>query len=461
MRCLERFSTPQLEKIHSGKVRESFLIDSKTRMIVATDRLSAFDRVLGTPIPHKGAVLTGISNYWFQKTDSIVENHLVDSVDPNVVLVRETEPIRVEMIVRGYMVGSMWRGYLEGKRVFSGVHVPDGIEKHGKLPEPIITPTTKEKHDREITPEAIVETGLVDSKTYQEMERVSLELFEAGTAALGERNIILADTKYEFGLVGRDLVLIDEIHTPDSSRFWYANEYENDRENVAQMDKEFVRTWLLEHEKDGELPNTLPGDVVDETMKRYLEMYEAIIGMEFGVDREDIKERIYRNLVRAGIIKDGYVAVIMGSTKDLEHSQAIRETIEKYGIMADLRVVSAHKNPEELVPMAQEYNSSIEPGAAIAVAGLSNGLGGALAANLSIPVFNCPPFKDRLDMLININSSLMLPSKTPAATVLAPASAAMAAMRSLNIHRLRDIFNDEIREVKKQLLEADHEMRGK
>jgi phosphoribosylaminoimidazole-succinocarboxamide synthase len=461
MRCLERFSTPQLKKIHTGKVRESFRIDSKTRMIVATDRLSAFDRVLDTPIPHKGAVLTGISNFWFQKTKDIIENHLVDTIDPNVVLVRETEPIRVEMIVRGYMVGSMWRGYSRGKRVFSGVSVPDGIEKHGRLPEPILTPTTKEKHDREITPEAIIDTGLVDRKIYMEMEKISLELFEMGTETLREKNIILADTKYEFGLVGRNLVLIDEIHTPDSSRFWYANEYENDRDNVAQMDKEFVRTWLLEHEKDGELPTTLPEDVVAETMKRYLEMYEAIIGMEFGIDHDDVKERIYRNLVRAGVIKDGYVAVIMGSARDVEHSQAIRETIEKYDIMADLRVVSAHKNPEGIIPMAEEYNSSIEPGAAIAVAGLSNGLGGALAANLSIPVFNCPPFKDRLDMLININSSLMLPSKTPAATVLAPESAAMAAMRSLNIHRLRDMFDEEIRTVKSKLLEADHEMRGK
>ncbi len=460
MNCLTNFTTPQLRKIHQGKVRDSIRINDKIRMIVVTDRISAFDKVLKTPIENKGAILNGIANFWFEKTKNIIDNHLIKEVDPNINLVKEVLPIRVEMIVRGYLTGSMWRGYEKGKREFSGVKVNDGLKQNDKFEMPIITPTTKEDSDREITPTDIIKTGLIDEQTYKKMEKISIELFNLGTKILEEKGIILVDTKYEFGLLDGKLILIDEIHTPDSSRFWYLRDYKKNPLQVAQIDKENVRQWLLNNMIDGKYADCLPDDVVMDTTKRYLEIYETIIGKPFHIDKVDIKQRMYQNLVYEGIIKDGYVAIVMGSASDLEYCKEIANHIEKYDVMTDLRVVSAHKNGEDIINIAYEYNDSIEPGVVIAVAGRSNGLGGALGANLNIPVINCPPFKDSLDMLVNINSSLIMPSKTPTATIISPENAANMALRSLNILRLRNIFTEEIREMKKSLRKDDIKIRG-
>ena len=462
MNYLVNFSTPQLKKIHTGKVRESIRINEQTRMIIVTDRLSAFDSVLETPIPYKGAVLNGLSNFWFRKTQNIIKSHFIKMIDPNVTLVKEAVPIRVEMIVRGYLTGSMWRGYQQGKRDFSGVAAPDGMTRNQKFPTPIITPTTKEKIDREISPANLIKEGWVEKKTYEQMEQAALALFKMGSDLLARNGIILVDTKYEFGLIDGEIVLIDEIHTPDSSRFWRAEDYAANPSNVEQIDKEYVRQWLLNHKVNGHYPTTLPEDVVKETSRRYLEIYRMITGEELEVKKdENIKARVYHNLVQSGLIKEGYVALIMGSPSDLEHCRKIQSYIEKHDIMTDVRVVSAHKNGEEIANMVQEYNDSIEPGAVIAIAGRSNGLGGALSANLNLPVFNCPPFKDNVDMLVNVNSSLMMPSKTPAATVIHPDNAAYAALRSLNLYRLRKMFTQEIAEMKTSLLEADQQVRGK
>ncbi len=461
MNCLLNFSTPQLQKIHAGKVRDSIRIDEQTRMIVVTDRLSAFDRVLKTPIPHKGAVLNGIANFWFEKTRHIINNHFLKAIDPNITLVREAVPIRVEMVVRGYLTGSMWRGYQKGQREFSGVAVPDGMTRNQRFTQPIVTPTTKEKSDREISPANLVREGWVDSKTYASMEKTALELFAFGAHLLEERGIILVDTKYEFGLINGEIVLIDEIHTPDSSRFWRVEDYHANRENVEQIDKEYVRQWLLNHQVNNEYPMTLPENVVQETTRRYQEIYEMITGGKLETTSAlSIYARMTHNLVKEGIMKDGYVVIVMGSPSDLEHCQKIANYIERYSIMTDLRVMSAHKNGEEIVKFAQEYNGSIEPGVVIAVAGRSNGLGGALAANLNLPVLNCPPFKDNADLMVNINSSLVMPSQTPAATVVHPDNAAYAALRSLNLYRLREMFDHEISEVKAGLMKADKEIRG-
>lgn len=461
MNCLTRISTPQLVKLHSGKVRESFRIDASTRMIVVTDRLSAFDRVLDTPIPNKGAILNGIANFWFDKTSDICPNHFLKSIDPNISLVREAVPVKVEMVVRGYLSGSAWRGYEAGKRHFSGVTLPDGLTKNQKLPEPILTPTTKEASDREITPGEIVSTGLATHETYRCMAETALKLFRRGTEHLAAQGLLLADTKYEFGLIGDELVLIDEIHTPDSSRFWSKSSYEANPETVDSFDKEYVRSWLREHAVGGELPPALSEEATRETARIYTDIFRRITGSDVTPCVEDIGARICRNLCESGIIKQGYVVIFMGSPADADHARTIASHIEPYGIKCDLRVVSAHKNGERISEIAAEYNESIEPGAAIAVAGRSNGLGGALAANLAIPVFNCPPFKDRSDLLLNINSSLIMPSKTPAATVIDPESAALAALRSLNVPALKRRFAGEIRTMKQKLFDDDALMRGR
>ena len=458
MNCLDKIYTPQLKKIHTGKVRDSFRINEKKRMIVVTDRISCFDKVLKSTIPNKGAVLNGISNFWFEKTKNIVDNHSIEVIDPNINLVKEAEPIRVEMIVRGYLTGSMWRGYQQGKRSFSSVIVPDGLSRNQKFNKPILTPTTKEKSDREITPEDIIKEGWAERRVYDEMTRISMQLFELGTKILNEKGIILVDTKYEFGLLGDKVILIDEIHTPDSSRFWSKEAYEKDPQNVEQIDKEFVRQWLLKNKKDGDYPDILPPEIIEETSKRYLEIFKIVTGKKLDTEI-DIRHRIYKNLVQNRIIKDGYVIIIMGSPSDLEHCKKIKSHLDKYEIFVDMRVISAHKNGERIPELAEVYNNSIEPGSLIAVAGRSNGLGGALAANLAIPVINCPPFKDKIDMMVNINSSLIMPSNTPAMTVIDVSSASLAALRSLNIRRLKDVFMKEISKIKRSLIEADDEIR--
>ncbi len=460
MDCLTRFETPQLTRLHRGKVRDSFRVDAERRLIVVTDRLSAFDRVLSTPIPHKGEVLNKLSAWWFGQTRDIVPNHQIRSVGPCGALVREAEPLRIEMVVRGYLTGSMWRGYQKGQRSFSGVEVADGLSQNQRFDAPLVTPTTKEDSDRPITPEAIVAEGWASAEQVAEMQRLSLALFARGTELLAERGILLVDTKYEFGLIADELHLIDEIHTPDSSRFWDAAAHQRDPLQVDSLDKEFVRRWLLEQDQGDGAPLELPDHIVAETGRRYTDLYRRVTGDFLSSSDEPVASRLYRALVAEQLIRDGFVAVIMGSPVDLPHCQKIQQVVERYGVYCDLRVASAHKNGERVVALADEYNHAVEPGAVIAVAGRSNGLGGALAANLGMAVLSAPPFKDQLDMLTNITSSLMMPSRTPAATVIGADSAAMAALRCLNLPRLRQAFLAEIDATKAELIEADARIRG-
>lgn len=462
MNCLKSFYSPQLKVIHKGKVRDSIRVNDESRLIAVTDRISSFDNVLNNYIPYKGAVLTGITNFWFEKTRHIIENHLIKQVDPNISLVKEANTIKVEVIVRGYLTGSMWRGYKKGKRNFSGVDAPDGLTQNAKFPTPIVTPTTKEESDREISPEDIVKEGWTTTELYERMSKIALELFAFGSKFLAERGIILVDTKYEFGLIEGELILIDEIHTPDSSRFWSSEDYKVDPLKVDSIDKEFVRQWLLENKEDGEFKQVLPAEIVEETSRRYKDIYAKIVGEELVLNEKDeINARIGRNLYEAGVIKDGYIAIVMGSPSDLAHCEKIKSHLEKYDVYVDMRVCSAHKNGERILELAEVYNNSIEPGAVIAVAGRSNGLGGALAANLAIPMLNCPPFSGKDDIMINVYSSLMMPSKTPASTVIDVSSAALAALRSLGLQRLKTIFRKEIAETKVGLIEADEKIRNK
>ncbi len=459
MTTLQSICTPQLKTIHRGKVRDSLRIDNSLRLLVVSDRLSAFDRVLDTQIPMKGEVLSRLSNWWFSQTADIVPNHVVRVVDPIATLVREVNPIRIEMIVRGYLTGSMGRAYEAGARTFCGVDVPEGLKPNQRFPQPLVTPTTKEKNDREISPAEIVSEGWTTAERYAQMKEVALRLFERGSRVLAEKGLILVDTKYEFGLLGDQLILIDEIHTPDSSRMWDQAAYDKDPLKVEAHDKEYVRVWLRQNRTNGEYPTTLPDEVVRETTRRYVDIYERITGEKLDISTEDSRVRLARNLHRGGLIRDAFVAIIMGSKADIEHANKMKAIVEAHGVFAEVRVCSAHKNGEDLPGLLAEYDNAIEPGAIIAVAGLSNGLGGALAANSCLPVISCPPFKDGVDMLINVNSSLMMPSAVPNMTVIKPKEAAMAALRALNVPRLKDRFRNEIVEMKNGLRYDDREVR--
>ena len=300
----------KIGKKYEGKVRDNYLLPGK-RIIVVSDRISAFDRVL-TTIPFKGQVLNQTAAFWFEKTKDIVQNHVISVPDPNVMVGRECKLLPVEMVVRNYLTGSTttsaWHHYKNGGRNFCSNPLPDGMKKNEKFLKPIITPTTKAgkgHHDEPISPEDIVKRKLVSRKMYNEMADATLRLFAKGVEHCAKQGLILVDTKYEFGLDSDGkLTVIDEIHTPDSSRFWYLKTYNacfRAGKDPDKLDKEYVRTWLAEQGfiGDGEVPE-IPDDVKVEAAKRYITAYEQITGKKFEAVEGDPMERIKESLRKAG-----------------------------------------------------------------------------------------------------------------------------------------------------------------
>ena len=299
------FEGGDLGKRYTGKVRENFYVDDEIIM-VTTDRVSAFDHVLGT-IPFKGQILTEIANFWFEKTKHIAPNHIISSPDPQVLVARKAKTLPVEVIVRGYITGSLWREYEQSINGQYGFLLPNGLKKDQKFDTPILTPSTKAEygmHDEPIARKDII-CELVDEKIYAQAEVYALKLFAAGQEWAFKQGLILVDTKYEFGMVDDELIVIDEIHTPDSSRYWIASEYEkrfNERNNQNMLDKENIRQWLIERGFSGE--GTLPvlTDEIRVTLaERYIELYTQLTGNEFHPLLGDVKSRIERNLEKAGI----------------------------------------------------------------------------------------------------------------------------------------------------------------
>jgi len=296
-----------LGKKYQGKVRDFYILKDK-RIIVTTDRLSAFDVVLGY-IPFKGSVLNMLADFWFEKTKKIINNHVIEVPDQNVTVAKNCQNVPVEMIVRGYMSGvtktSIWHSYRQGERTIYGITFPDGMKKNQKLAKPIITPTThpaagSKLHDERLTREEIIKNNIVDGKLYKKMEDAALKLFDFGSKWCEKRGLILVDTKYEFGVSEEELVLIDEIHTPDSSRFWkadsYAERFKNEEE-PENYDKEFLRLWYAEkgYRGDGEPPEMSEDLIVDVT-RRYIDVYEKITGEKFEIYEYPIEERIEKNV---------------------------------------------------------------------------------------------------------------------------------------------------------------------
>ena len=304
------FQLPGQVSKYTGKVRDVYSIDDSYIVMVATDRISAFDVVLPEGIPYKGQVLNQIASKFLDLTEDIIPNWKVAEVDPMVTVGLRCEPYKVEMVVRGYLAGHAWREYRDGKRMLCGVALPDGLHENDKLPEPIITPTTKaaEGHDEDISREEIIARGIVPADEYAELERYTLALFQRGTEIAAKRGLILVDTKYEFGRKDGRILLMDEIHTPDSSRYFYADGYEERLERgerQRQLSKEFVREWLMANGFQGlegqKVPEMTP-EVVAGITDRYVELYEHITGEKFErTECDDILSRIYANI--EGFIK--------------------------------------------------------------------------------------------------------------------------------------------------------------
>lgn len=299
------FSFPGQTGVYKGKVRDVYTINNQLMVMVATDRISAFDVVLPRGIPFKGQLLNQLAAHFLDATADIVPNWKMDSPDPVVTIGKLCKPFPVEMIVRAYLSGSAWRTYKKGIRTICGVAVPDGLKEHQQLPHPIITPTTKsqEGHDADISREEIIKQALVDGEDYALMEKYSLLLFERGSRMAAGQGLILVDTKYEFGKFNDDVILIDEIHTPDSSRYFYAEDYEDNLGKglpQKQLSKEFVREWLMANGFQGQSGQQVPemtDEFVQSVSHRYMELFERITGKIFvKASQSAIHERIERNV---------------------------------------------------------------------------------------------------------------------------------------------------------------------
>lgn len=310
---LKTIDLPNLGKKYQGKVRDFYTKDDK-RITVTTDRQSAFDIILGH-IPFKGTILNQLAAFWFDKAKNIVPNHVISVPDPNVLISKQCKNFPIEIVVRGYLSGvantSIWYLYEKGERNIYGLYFPDGMYKNQKLPKPIITPTTHPDagsglHDEKLTRDEIIKGKIVDKKSYEEAERIALSLFDFGSKWCKEHGLILVDTKYEFGLCDGKLMLIDEIHTPDSSRFWLAESYEKRLSKGLEpenFDKEFIRLWYAKRinpYKDKIPP--MSNELIVQTSQRYIRVYEKLTGKKFEAYDYPIEERIKNNLQKAKII---------------------------------------------------------------------------------------------------------------------------------------------------------------
>lgn len=302
------FKFPGQKSVYKGKVREVYTLENDVLVMVATDRLSAFDVVMPKGIPYKGQILNQIATKMMKDTEDIVPNWLMATPDPNVAVGKACEPFKVEMVIRGYMSGHAAREYKAGKRMLCGVPMPEGMQENDKFPEPMITPATKAEkgdHDEDISKEDILKRGIVSKEDYEILEKYTRSLFQRGTEIAAQRGLILVDTKYEFGKTkDGEIVLIDEIHTPDSSRYFYADGYEERQEKgepQKQLSKEFVRQWLISNGFQGLEGQSVPkmsDDYIESVSNRYIELYENITGEPFvKSDISNLQERILSNVM--------------------------------------------------------------------------------------------------------------------------------------------------------------------
>ena len=299
------FRLPGQKAIYHGKVRDVYTLENDLLVMIATDRISAFDVVLPAGIPYKGQVLNQIAAHYLDATRDIVPNWKIATPDPMVTIGHRCEPFKVEMVIRGYITGSAWRAYAAGERVLCGLPLPEGMRENQRFEHPIITPTTKadEGHDENISRQEIIAQGLVSKEDYEQIERYTYALFERGTQMAAEKGLILVDTKYEFGKKDGKIYLIDEIHTPDSSRYFYAEGYQERFERgeaQKQLSKEFVRQWLIENGFQGKPGQQIPEMTeayCDSVSERYIELYERVVGKPFEkADLSNLAERIEKNI---------------------------------------------------------------------------------------------------------------------------------------------------------------------
>ena len=442
-----------------GKVRDLYYVNDDKLLIAHSDRVSSFDRNLGN-IPQKGHILAQMTSWWFNRTKDIIPNHLVGIKDA-FILANKCEQIPIEFVVRGYITGntktSLWTHYKNGSRNYSGNILPEGLVQHQKLSEPILTPTTKggigifadSTDDVPITMEDIVSKNILTQEQLDYIKSKCLELFNLGTEVSASRDLILVDTKYEFGFDKHgQITLIDEVHTYDSSRYWKLSTYDMHMENKTdpdKVDKDMVRDYVKKVVKDpynSEIP-VIPSEIINNVRKTYLDVYENLSGNTSTIflpfsKVENVSELvpIYRDITNSRKVN---IYVMCGSVADKSWAHKIINTVREYVPEATFieSYKSAHKNTREVMDFldSHKYNfpNNKYINIYITIAGMSNALSGVVACNVNSPVFAIPPFADKVDMLTNINSTLQMPRKVPVMTVLHPINLAMAISRIVNL----------------------------
>lgn len=420
--------------IYQGKVRDVHDLGYGLLAMVQTNRQSAFDRHI-CEIPIKGSILTNASAWWFNKTKHIVDNHYVYSKD-NVMVVKKCVPFKIEVVVRGYITGStstsLWTHYQKGVRNYCGIDFPDGLVKNQKLEYNVVTPTTKGDVDELITEKEIVEKNYMTQNQWDFIKEKALELFNFGQVIANQKGLILVDTKYEFGLdSSNNVLLIDEIHTCDSSRYWLLDTY-NDKFNKGQepdkFDKDLVRDYVNKkcNPYVDPIPE-IPNDLIEKTSNVYNTFHRMLIGKLCALELSNPKE-----------LFDGYfddyhkqiVVIVAGSDRDAKWIDTIKSELNKFNIYSKTYIASAHRNTQMVVDIVKKYDGYKDRQIMfVCVAGMTNALGGTVAAQSRYPTFACPPFKDQTDMQVNIWSSIINPTNVPTITVLQPVNLALAINR--------------------------------
>ena len=437
---------------YRGKVRDMYDLGYNLLAMVHSNRLSAFDRYI-CDIPCKGTVLTRLSEWWFRKTSHIIPNHLVHTTN-HVMIVKKCKPFKIEVVVRGYITGntktSLWTHYNNGERVYCGLTFPDGLVKHQQLPNPIVTPTTKGETDELIDAETIVSLGLATQSEWDYISQKALELFEFGQYEALKRGFLLVDTKYEFGkdLTTGQILLMDEIHTCDSSRYWVADSYKvnvNDNNELfidepQKLDKDVIRDYLkanldpYNYEGDFKVPETLIDHVADVYI-RFLEQFDSRgVSLINEICVCDLSKYTDVNRIVSDYfekVHNPLVVILSGSDKDATHVKKICDALKQKNIFSKCYVSSAHKNTRELLNILKWYEDQDRRVVYVTVAGRSNALSGVVASNSRYPVIACPPFKDQQDMMVNLHSTLQCPSNVPVMTVLDPGNVALCCKKIL------------------------------
>lgn len=435
------------KQVYSGKVRNVYDIGFDCLLLEATDRTSAFDRHICN-VPNKGGLLNDMSAWWFNNTEHIVPNHFLYSQGKYSV-VRKCTPFKIEVVVRGYITGStstsLWTHYKNGSRNYSGNILPEGLVQHQKLEKPIITPTTKDIEDKPISAEDIVKEGFMTAPERDFVFDRAMKLFTHGQQVASKAGLILVDTKYEFGKTsdGR-IVLIDELHTCDSSRYWVESSYNHrmsEGKSPEKLDKDQVRDWVKSH--CDPYKDTIP-EIPTDVIQRVSDCYEKYYNMLTGNNETYVLDNSSAETVFDTYFNEHHhqiCVILSGSVKDEKHVNKLKDELRKQNIYSVSYVSSAHKNTAEVLGILQEYNDfknkNIQTGTRkivwITVAGRSNALSGVVSANTPYPVIACPPFGDKVDMMVNINSTLQCPSKVPVLTVLEPSNVALCVSKMFDL----------------------------